>query len=259
MMDTIPMKRKRISPIQDALYWCRAKRDKDGFVIKFINNFIAMVKDYPCPGDKRYKGSEEIGNGPKYEIVSEKNTATLVVHKTKLSDAAVYKCMAANPHGQVNVVKIEVGNSLEVLNNLNTTEKCLESRKVPVLLTEECKKVYKQMLIKLRENPAVQPKRDYFFARPLDAKSPFYGNVAIRKPTMLCGAKQPELMTSTGLRKQQRTMCLVLSLSEQQKDILANFMGHDLQVHREFYRLPENYFESNQDPSCYQQWEDFRI
>ncbi|KAJ8320897.1 hypothetical protein KUTeg_002484 [Tegillarca granosa] len=40
MMDTIPMKRKRISPIQDALYWCRAKRDKDGFVIKFINNFI---------------------------------------------------------------------------------------------------------------------------------------------------------------------------------------------------------------------------
>ncbi|KAJ8305095.1 hypothetical protein KUTeg_017353, partial [Tegillarca granosa] len=36
----IPMKRKRISPIQDALYWCRAKRDKDGFVIKFINNFI---------------------------------------------------------------------------------------------------------------------------------------------------------------------------------------------------------------------------
>ncbi|KAJ8299117.1 hypothetical protein KUTeg_023177 [Tegillarca granosa] len=40
LMDTIPMKRKRISPIQDALYWCRAKRDKDGFVIKFINNFI---------------------------------------------------------------------------------------------------------------------------------------------------------------------------------------------------------------------------
>ncbi|KAJ8306732.1 hypothetical protein KUTeg_015773 [Tegillarca granosa] len=38
--NNIPMKRKRISPIQDALYWCRAKRDKDGFVIKFINNFI---------------------------------------------------------------------------------------------------------------------------------------------------------------------------------------------------------------------------
>ncbi|KAJ8308234.1 hypothetical protein KUTeg_000699 [Tegillarca granosa] len=93
-----------------------------------------------------------------------------------------------------------------------------------------------QMLIKLRENPAVQPKRDYFFARPLDAKTPFYGNVAIRKHTMLCRAKQPELMTSTGLRKQQETI-------EQQQDILANFMGHDLQFHREFYRLPDNYFE----------------
>ncbi|KAJ8304332.1 hypothetical protein KUTeg_017915 [Tegillarca granosa] len=260
VFEKIPMKRKRISPIQDALYWCRAKRDKDGFVIKFINNFIgsgvftqkkflkgdflleyggnlltykeglATEKKYKtdpsigsflyffdCGGKKYcfdatyshgkgrminddvgknincipkvvivdknpricffaakdlelhaelrynygeglslpwrqkaavvanskqssgavapqftellrstavvahndvilrcmlnkgkpeadikwYKGSEEIGNGPKYEIISEKNTATLVVHETKISDAAVYKCMATNPHGQV--------------------------------------------------------------------------------------------------------------------------------------------------------------
>ncbi|KAJ8308236.1 hypothetical protein KUTeg_013110 [Tegillarca granosa] len=88
LMDTIPMKRKRISPIQDALYWCRAKRDKDGFVIKFINNFIA--KDLELHAELRYS----YGEGLSLPWIQE-----------------------------VNVVKIEVANSLEVLNNFNTTEK----------------------------------------------------------------------------------------------------------------------------------------
>ncbi|KAJ8321132.1 hypothetical protein KUTeg_001317 [Tegillarca granosa] len=71
-------------------------------------------------------------------------------------------------------------------------------RKVPVLLTEECKRCTNAHQAERKSSSAA--KRDYFFARPLDAKTPFYGNVAIRKHTMLCGAKQPELMTSTGLR-----------------------------------------------------------
>lgn len=78
--------------------------------------------------------------------------------------------------------------------------------------------------------------------RRKNAKTPFYEG-AIRKHTMFCGAKQPELMTSNGLQKPLRTICHVLALSEQHQDVLANFTSHDLQVHREFYRLPKSYFE----------------
>jgi len=35
-------------------------------------------------------------------------------------------------------------------------------------------------------------------------------------------------------------MSQVLALSEGNQDILAKFMGHDIRVHREFYRLPDN-------------------
>lgn len=32
----------------------------------------------------------------------------------------------------------------------------------------------------------------------------------------------------------------LLSLKENSQDILATFQGHDIRVHREFYRLPES-------------------
>jgi hypothetical protein len=47
-------------------------------------------------------------------------------------------------------------------------------------------------------------------------------------------------MTSTRLRQQLGTHCQVLGLSENSQDILATFMGHDIRVHRNFYRLPDN-------------------
>lgn len=38
-------------------------------------------------------------------------------------------------------------------------------------------------------------------------------------------------------------MCQVLELSESNQDILAKFMGHDIRIHREFYRLPDSTLE----------------
>ena len=51
-------------------------------------------------------------------------------------------------------------------------------------------------------------------------------------------------MTSTNLRKQLATMCQVLSLNENSQDTLANFMGHGIRIHRQFYRLPDNLLEA---------------
>lgn len=34
-------------------------------------------------------------------------------------------------------------------------------------------------------------------------------------------------------------MTQILGLSETNLDVLAKFMGHDIRIHRQFYRLPE--------------------
>jgi hypothetical protein len=50
------------------------------------------------------------------------------------------------------------------------------------------------------------------------------------------GLKHPERITSTNLRKQLATLSQVLHITESDQDILAKFMGHDIQVHRQYYR-----------------------
>ncbi|KAK7938255.1 hypothetical protein WMY93_001581 [Mugilogobius chulae] len=52
-------------------------------------------------------------------------------------------------------------------------------------------------------------------------------------------SKNPESLTSTKLRKQTATLSQVLALSNTELDQLADFLGHDVRVHRQFYRLPE--------------------
>ena len=56
---------------------------------------------------------------------------------------------------------------------------------------------------------------------------------------MECGAAHPERLQSTKLRQQLATMVQALNLSESDQDQLANFLCHDLVVHRKFYRLTE--------------------
>lgn len=46
-------------------------------------------------------------------------------------------------------------------------------------------------------------------------------------------------MTSTRLRKHAATLSTVLNMTDTQMDQLANFLGHDIRIHRQFYRLPE--------------------
>jgi len=62
----------------------------------------------------------------------------------------------------------------------------------------------------------------------------------VRNEHDLCGAKNPESLTSTRLRKQVATLSTVLNLKENEMDQLATFLGHDIRVHREFYHLPES-------------------
>ena len=66
------------------------------------------------------------------------------------------------------------------------------------------------------------------------------GPDAIRKHVKLCHLKCPEAIYSTNLRKHVATLSQLLNLQNNELEMLARFMGHDITIHREYYRLPED-------------------
>ncbi|XP_059371080.1 uncharacterized protein LOC132108389 [Carassius carassius] len=110
-------------------------------------------------------------------------------------------------------------------------------RKVPVLLTPVMKQGL-DLLVGTRQECEVPRENVYLFARP-SALTCYRGSDCLRHFAKVCGAKSPESLTSTKLRKQTGTLSQVLNLSNTELDQLADFLGHDVRVHRQFYRLPE--------------------
>ncbi|XP_054872280.1 uncharacterized protein LOC111580096 isoform X3 [Amphiprion ocellaris] len=110
-------------------------------------------------------------------------------------------------------------------------------RKVPVLLTPAMQQAL-DLLVSTRKECGVPQENIYLFARP-SAFTCYRGSDCLRHFAKVCGAKSPESLTSTKLRKQTGTLSQVLNLSNTELDQLAVFLGHDITVHRQFYRLPE--------------------
>ncbi|XP_047658877.1 uncharacterized protein LOC113659136 [Tachysurus fulvidraco] len=110
-------------------------------------------------------------------------------------------------------------------------------RKVPVLLTPNMV-TSMELLVKTRSNCDVPDENVFMFGRP-QALSHFRGSDIIRQIARSCGAEHPEALSSTRLRKHMATMSKVLNLKDNEMDDLADFLGHDIRVHRQYYRLPE--------------------
>ncbi|XP_030012491.1 uncharacterized protein LOC115434595 [Sphaeramia orbicularis] len=110
-------------------------------------------------------------------------------------------------------------------------------RPVPVLLTPKMLSAL-ELLVKQREACGVLKDNLYMFARPA-AMSHFRGSDCMRNFAKVCGAKCPKSLTSTKLRKHAATLSTVLNMTDTEMDQLANFLGHDIRIHRQFYRLPE--------------------
>ena len=67
------------------------------------------------------------------------------------------------------------------------------------------------------------------------------GNYPLRKHVQQqLQLKCPEAIKSTKLRKHIVTLSQLLNLEERELEMLATFMGHDITVHWDFYRLPED-------------------
>ena len=60
-----------------------------------------------------------------------------------------------------------------------------------------------------------------------------------RKFALLANLKYSKNLTSTKLRKHVATVSQILNLSKNDLEVMANFMGHDIEIHKSFYRIPQ--------------------
>ena len=54
---------------------------------------------------------------------------------------------------------------------------------------------------------------------------------------------KPDLVTSTKLRKYNATVSQLFDLNNGELEWLSNHMGHDLNIHKDFYRLHDSTIE----------------
>jgi len=65
----------------------------------------------------------------------------------------------------------------------------------------------------------------------------------IRRVVSNAGVQKPELIRSTKLRKYVATVSQLLDMTENELDLLCRHMGHSVNVHHSFYRLPSQTLE----------------
>ncbi|XP_056441610.1 uncharacterized protein LOC130379052 isoform X1 [Gadus chalcogrammus] len=156
------------------------------------------------------------------------------VSKMFLTDFLLRNTFASNPDLDLALTDVEK----KLCKYFERVEiKGKRDKKVPVLLSPDMVSSI-QMLVTYRGRCAVPPENVYLFGRP-EAESHVRGSDAIRAFAHECGVKDPQTLTSTRLRKQMATMSQVLNLKDNEEDCLAGFMGHNIRVHRQYYRLPE--------------------
>lgn len=116
-------------------------------------------------------------------------------------------------------------------------------RKVPVLITPELQSSI-DLLVKYRSAAGIHPENPYMFARAFRNSTRYVrGNDCLREVCNSAGLQQPELVTSTRLRKYIATVAQIVNMSENECDWLANHLGHDYRVHKKFYRLNDSVME----------------
>jgi len=114
---------------------------------------------------------------------------------------------------------------------------------VPVLLTCKFKEAL-DCLITNRSRCNILPNNEYVFART-SSMSHIRGSDVLRKYAVACEAEAPDTLRSTKLRKHIATISQVINLKDNELDLLAQFLGHNIKVHREYYRLPHDILQAS--------------
>jgi len=99
------------------------------------------------------------------------------------------------------------------------------------------------MILKYRRDAGVLQDNPYLFGVP-ESDATVNSHKYLRACRLLnafaveSGAQRPDLLRGTNLRKHFATVMQAFSLNDAEIGQLANFMGHNEQIHRAHYRLP---------------------
>lgn len=115
-------------------------------------------------------------------------------------------------------------------------------RKVHIILTPEAITAIDLLLMKRKEGN-VDLENQFVFAYSNNSLGHLRGHDCVRKVTSEVDLKYPQRVSSTKLRKYVATVTQIMNLTENETDWLARHLGHDVRVHREFYRLHESTVE----------------
>ncbi|KAK4880859.1 hypothetical protein RN001_004178 [Aquatica leii] len=118
------------------------------------------------------------------------------------------------------------------------------NKPVPILFSRKAQE-YMNTLLLVREKTDFVPKENPFLFALIRTSSKWVnGSTVLRKFAENCGAKNPSTLTSSRLRKQIATVLQILNLNENEMEQVAKFMGHTKKTHEEFYRLPQDVFQT---------------
>lgn len=113
-------------------------------------------------------------------------------------------------------------------------------RGVPVLFTSDMEKSTNLML-QVRHH-FIEENNLFLFANS-KVTTAINGYKAIYKHVRIAGVKNPQSLTSTKLRKHLATMSQLINLSTQDLEQLDTFMGHTSDIHKVYYRLPNDVYQ----------------
>ncbi|KAE8737921.1 hypothetical protein FOCC_FOCC016610 [Frankliniella occidentalis] len=120
------------------------------------------------------------------------------------------------------------------LKALTVVEK--RGRPGPVLPTGDTKAAV-QAITDLWCEVSVPESNEFLFPALHDGDGHFRADVVMRKMANTCGALDPTSLTGTRLGKHIATCMTLLNFREHDLDAVADFMGHDIRVQRQCYRL----------------------
>jgi hypothetical protein len=181
-------------------------------------------------------------NWQAYRLLARSTLALVILfNRRRAGEVSLMKIDEFNMGNEAELQTSDIGlSSVEIAlcNQFTRIEiKGKRGRTVPVLLNEQLKLAI-DLLLSTRAGVGIPADNQFIFFNPL-GQNCYRGSDCLREFSDLCGADKPQLLRSTKLRKHIAIMTQLVNLKDNELDILAAFMGHNIHVHREFYRLPQ--------------------
>lgn len=189
------------------------------------------------------KASEKLSNDLKdtqaFKSLSEALLAiTISINRKRVGDVQYIKLESYNiTNQQEDSLGILSEMDKELTKNFKRIVAIGKGSKPVAILFPKKIETYMGVMLKSRQVGGHVPKENPFlFGLQGSSTQWINGSSTLRKYACACGAKNPNTLTSSRLRKQIATVLQILSLSEVDMEQVATFMGHTKKTHEEFYR-----------------------